>query len=595
MAKVRIEAVNGKLLSVQFAGTDQATDVIARTPTSDWPLGYDWETFDEEPQPDGSLALKCMGRYLSAQPNGRVEGNRTEVGAWEKFLVTRDGQRVQYQSQAHGTILYADVNQYREAVDPETGVVLWSGFLIGMRNPDEFIFTRRPLQGDHPFALQGRLYAKGGIWYDATGPVLPQFFHCMPLVRVFNDNTEKFQAALQAGVDAGRHGIRFGYNLVESEDQDNGYWRGCHVPLDMGMELSVPVHEALANAGLKSHIFGANNFGGDWSKERAWLQQLLTRIADAGYAETVGLFSWRNEPFMTSPYGGHSQDTYTHGAEAMAMAREILGCAVSMGAMGEDDGYITGTITNGKWMTNDGVYAPSVPSGFYEGAGIDFSRGHPGEVMVKRLDRAYYDGRYHGKYQGGALWNIEPTGMNDAVPPGCVGDVYYPLDDPAFLFTYHLRGALDGMACSFFNGPSVRYAYPIDTGYGFHELPAFIRDWIPPDIGLWTGPTFMIRGNEFVTVLCEAWGYIGDPSHPLKSIEGRAVESWRALFYDGAVISGSGPIGLVPGWKGACLRGTLTGPTTFGVTPSLHADRQYGPETHHYQGSDHLLAGRRRR
>jgi len=343
MGTIKLQAFTGKLVSVQEAGTDAATVLIARTPAppAEWPFGYTWEEFTEHSQADGSLALSCAGRYLSAQPDGSLQCNRTEIGAWELFRPYQDGTSSTYQSVAHGTVIYVDVSKYVETED-------WSGYQLGMRNPLEWRFTVLRDRPPHEDALVGRLVARNGLFYDDTGPRLPQFFHVMPLIRVFHDDRAKFDQALAAGVKAGRHGIRFGYTLVETETQDGGYWAGCHVPLDMAMDLMCPVLEALANASLRAHIFGANNFGGNWTTERDWIRQLLQKIADAGHSETVALFSWRNEPFMTSPYGGHSQETYTHGAEAMQIAKDTLGCITCMGAMGEDDGYIAGTVVHGE-------------------------------------------------------------------------------------------------------------------------------------------------------------------------------------------------------------------------------------------------------
>jgi len=63
------------------------------------------------------------------------------------------------------------------------------------------------------------------------------------------------------------------------------------------------------------------------------------------------------------------------------------------------------------------------------------------------------------------------------------------------------------------------------------------------------------------------------------------------VFPDGLGFNGSGPIGFAPGWKGVCVKGTLSGAATFGVTPSLHDSRDYGPET---ETNDHNVFQRAR-
>jgi len=178
--QIRLEACTGKLVSVQHAGTDEATLLIARTPLEQWPYGLDWETFDVEPQSGGALALKCCGRYLSGQPNGTLECNRTEIAAWERWLPYRQGAVTTYQSEAHGTVIYVDIQQYKEELDPATGDVVWSGHVVALRNPEEWTFAVHTVGGLGGGGVvdirprQGLVHAGSGrMWADDHGEFYP--------------------------------------------------------------------------------------------------------------------------------------------------------------------------------------------------------------------------------------------------------------------------------------------------------------------------------------------------------------------------------------------------------------------------------------
>ncbi len=45
-----------------------------------------WEEFTVEPQAGGTIALKTAhGRYVVAEPDGRLRGDRTVADIWERF------------------------------------------------------------------------------------------------------------------------------------------------------------------------------------------------------------------------------------------------------------------------------------------------------------------------------------------------------------------------------------------------------------------------------------------------------------------------------------------------------------------------------
>lgn len=182
----RLEACTGTLVSVQHAGTDQAIVVLARTPLDEWPYGYDWETFTEERQPDGAVALKCQGRYLTALPSGQVEWNREVVDAWEKWIPHRSGRKVTYESQAHGSYLYVDLLAEPHDETTDDGEILWTGYPLALRHPQEWTFTVHPIAGSSDAGIvderprrglvtrgSGRMFAdEHGEWYPYGGVLM---------------------------------------------------------------------------------------------------------------------------------------------------------------------------------------------------------------------------------------------------------------------------------------------------------------------------------------------------------------------------------------------------------------------------------------
>lgn len=384
-----------------------------------------------------------------------------------------------------------------------------------------------------PRALKGQLYLKNGIVYDETGPRIVQFVSDFPALRILQDNPAEEEATCRAIVRANRHGARVFYGLAESEDDYGGFWRGAMVnPYSCTYKQLVPMLQMYDYYGLKLHLSGGYKFEHGWNEERDFLNWMVDTIIKEGKQHVIGLLEWRNEFNVTSPYGGDSEETYAHGKEAMEIFKRI-GCLVTMGSPGEDDPAIRRSICDG---TSDI-------------AGIDGMRGMSGDLMMKHAHRFYYDGRYKGGYKVNgkqpALWVLEPTG-----PDGVNGDVYLPLDTPAFVFGMYCIYALTGQANSYFSGPSVRHRRPLDSTWGFYELPELVDAFFPQDIGLWTGPTWFINPDRslFISVVAEAWNLLPDMD--------KHVRQWQILYYDGVMEEGTGPIRPQRAdWKACAVRG----------------------------------------
>ena len=80
-------------------------------------------------QDDGKITLKSKwGKYVSAQPDGRVEINRQKALGWETFTVEYSGNNVVCLKSCHGKYLSAQPNGTAEW--NRTGTSEWENIEI---------------------------------------------------------------------------------------------------------------------------------------------------------------------------------------------------------------------------------------------------------------------------------------------------------------------------------------------------------------------------------------------------------------------------------------------------------------------------------
>ena len=100
---VSLRSVHGKYLSAQPDGRAEWNRTIAS----------EWEYFQVELRHNGKITLKSAhGTYVSAQPDGSVQINRREAppGGWEEFTVEDRGNNVVSLKSCHGKYLSAQQN-----------------------------------------------------------------------------------------------------------------------------------------------------------------------------------------------------------------------------------------------------------------------------------------------------------------------------------------------------------------------------------------------------------------------------------------------------------------------------------------------------
>ena len=380
-------------------------------------------------------------------------------------------------------------------------------------------------------ALVGPVRAKDGIFYDATGPRRVIGYSDFPALRIFQDDPAEAERTLAAARAAGWQYVRIAFALAENETDYGGYWRGAHVhPETTTKRVLVPFAKLAQRYGIRLHLFGGYSWcvanpRGCRTDEIAFIRWMAETLRDEGLAESVVLFEWRNEYVINAPWRG-GPESYSVAREAIELWKRTVGSPTTMGSPGEDDPAI----------------ARSVRETGADVAAIDFERGLPGYQLMKRAHRAYYDGRYKRGYLGASLFATEPTG-----PQGVGGDVTWPLDDPQFVYGLASVYAVSGQAFTFFNGPAVRHRRPIDSTFGFYELPRLLAH-IPEDIGTYVGPSWFTKGTRFVTVLAEQWAMHAVPPRP--------VRAWSLVTLGGVVLDGIGPTVNPPaGWKAAIITG----------------------------------------
>jgi hypothetical protein len=89
--------------------------------------------------------------------------------------------------------------------------------------------------------------------------------------------------------------------------------------------------------------------------------------------------------------------------------------------------------------------------------------------------RRAFNVRYEGDI-GKPIVQDEPTGPGD--------DVYQPVDDPAWLFGLYTIHVITGQMVTYFSGASLRNRKPLDSDWGFTELPRLWQQLaLPEDVG----------------------------------------------------------------------------------------------------------------
>ncbi len=128
------------------------------------------------------------------------------------------------------------------------------------------------------------------------------------------------------------------------------------------------------------------------------------------------------------------------------------------------------------------------------------------EPVSKAFKRGFGLVYFEGNYRGYKKAFLE----GEHIGPG--EDSYQRVDDPASLTGCYAMHGLTGQASVRFQGAAVRSNVPLESEWGFTELPALFAQWLPEDIATWEhgsdqrgGIEYYWKGNAFRTFTHAEW------------------------------------------------------------------------------------------
>lgn len=393
--------------------------------------------------------------------------------------------------------------------------------------------TARPLVG--PLRVQDKLLR------DDTGYRRVLFCSWFPALRVLRDNPAEFTRQLDAIAAAGYQGVRVFLAVGGWE----GFWDGREVvPITFqkwhfdhhdgghhrpptgrehdGRVLAAwpdydDLYRTLLRAfkarGLRLEVTTGDMqiiVGNDQAKELDLHRRLARIAAEEGGANVIALVEGTNE-VPINRYGGAGDASIEQLGRILQIWRAAIpGVLTAQGAfLSEEPEHLFASVRYGQV------------------AAVHVSR-EPIERHIKRSHAlVHWEGRW--RFFPVPFWQTEPAGPGE--------DSYAAVNDPANLTAIYSMHALTGQGSTYFNGPAVRAREPLESTWGFRELPALLAAHLPEDVATWSrevnapvhGVMYWTRGREFRTVLFETW----NPAPP------RPLEQWT-LYAGDRVTRGTG-------------------------------------------------------
>lgn len=489
-----------------------------------------WELWQIEERPDGLFTIKSHhGLYLCAELDGTVNANRAEVGPWECWRVGEElNGQVSFESH-HGLFLCAEGGGGSTVVANRDGVGPWESF-----TPSDTDWLKPEIPFNHrPFF--GPLRVKKDMFCDDSGWRRVMFCSWFPALRILRDDPDEFYRQLDEIVLAGYQGIRIFlavggwssfWDMREVApikfqkwffDRSSGHLR----PSKLGDVIAAwpdydDVFRTLLRAcrerGLRLHVTCGDMqiICPDPAKEID-LHDRFARIAkEEGGTDVIAVVECTNE-FPLNRFGGDSTASIEQIGRVLKVWKQ----------------YIPSVLTGqGAIPQNEEPEALEKASQYGEVCFTHTTR-DPFEMALKRtLGLVYWEGDYRAF--GKPFWQGEPAG------PG--QDSYQRMDDPAELTALYAMHGLTGQASNQFASPSVRSFQRLESEWGFRELPAIFAEHLPEDVAQWNHVTagrgavlYWVKDREFRSVLYKNW----DPTPP------RPIEQWTLIAGD-VVTQGSG-------------------------------------------------------
>jgi hypothetical protein len=436
------------------------------------------------------------GFYITAELDGSVVATRTEAGPWEQWEVVPLGGEEYALKSAHGKFLSARDEPYDALLAIADEAYAWEAFGVVLHGNgialesawDRFIRAEGgggstvdcgglaagaweelipsdmaefgfggPKPGERVMQpLQGEVLPAGRSFKDATGPRIVHGCSDFGALPKFNEDRDKYLRQLDVTAKYQQY-TRLAWRLNGWKYTDTGLTVD---PIrDSWFEGALRgVLQAHQDRGLKVNLssFDMNNWAtGDMDH---WFRRVAEIASD--YGDTVWLSALTNEMQGTwEP--GETPEHVQEGHRLMGIWREVYGrgCwAVSDPASRSEEGMNalagnTALIHDQRWEIHDAI-------------------------------RHCFNTMYEN-YPGCPVVQDEPTGPNGSPPySDFTRLVYQPIEDHDELFALYTMMVLTGQAATYFNDPALVSREPLDSTWGFKELPELWRSLeIPQDIG----------------------------------------------------------------------------------------------------------------
>ena len=441
-------------------------------------------SFDIEPVAPGVVAIRdpVSGQYLSALDEGTCAArglprysatfSAAHIDIWEHWKPIAHGRGIALQSY-WGTWLSV---QEGGAAKGE-GRVLVDGPTPG---PWEELLPSNPaafgIKGDGgnsgqggggsvssgPDALVGLVSIHGRSFGDATGPRIVHGYSDFGALKKFHEDRDRMLGQLDRAAQAGQQYVRVLWRL------NGGYWTDSGVTND---PIRDPWWEdalrgflqACHDRGLRANLTSGDFY--NWSDQEADDSfRRCAQIAASVSNEVVWLGAAANELRGVHPEG--EGDAAVAQCEALQeiWAREYPG---SLRSVSDPADQACGGMQR------------------LSGGNSNVALIHDVRWEVTDALRRCFNTVYEND-PGKPVVQDEPTGPNGHPPDGTpyANLVYQPVEDPNELFAIYTMQVITGQASTYFNDPALASRQPIDSTWGFTELPALWRQMaIPQDIG----------------------------------------------------------------------------------------------------------------
>jgi hypothetical protein len=426
-----------------------------------------WEEWEVEHLAGGQVALRSAhGRYLCAELDGSVVANREHVGPWERWTVVSAGSGVGLRSE-HGGFLVAEMGgggavlANRHYDDPGP----WETFTPSGKLGDTV--TPVPLPVGVVRQLSGQVRRVGRSLGDASGPRIVHGCSDFAALPKFHQDRDRTLRELDV-VAAHQQYVRVLWRL-------NGWMWSGEGSLWPNANLSVdPSRDGWYDEVLRGYLTACHERGlrvnlssGDmnnWSRAQAEDGFRRTaQIAASVSPDLVWLGAVTNE-LRGTMQGGESD-------ENIRFCEHLLGIW--------QQHYPWGMRAVSDPGSQDKAGMKRLAGGAANMALIHDVRWEAPDAIRRAFNSMYEN------FPDDPVGQDEPTGPNGSPPHGpFTRHVYQPIEDHDDLLAIYTMHAITGQASTYFNDPALVSREPLDSTWGFKEIPAAWRAMeIPEGIG----------------------------------------------------------------------------------------------------------------